>query len=147
MYHTLDKERPWMEHLTSPPKGKVGMPSSVSSFNHGRAPMSSLRQLDAPKHIIGQTIMHNRATSGFEVKFWQHTTLWTVLCHCEHGVARGIHHINDVCLYKAMKYNTNLCTDYLAFMLQQIVGQLSCHSGTGLFARHAVQLSCHSGCL
>ena len=46
-----------MEHLTSPPKGKVGTSSSVSSFNHGRAPMSSLRQLDAPKHIIGQTIM------------------------------------------------------------------------------------------
>ena len=37
----------------------------VSSFNHGRA---SLQQLNALKQTIGQTIMHNRATSGFEVK-------------------------------------------------------------------------------
>ena len=46
------------------------------------------------KQIIGQTIMYNGTTSGFEVKSWQYTTLWTEPCHCELGVACGVHRIS-----------------------------------------------------
>ena len=35
------------EYLTSPPKRRVGTFSSVSTFNHERAPMSCLQRLDA----------------------------------------------------------------------------------------------------
>ena len=36
-----------MEQLTSPSKRGVGALSSVSAFNHERAPMSCLQRLDA----------------------------------------------------------------------------------------------------
>ena len=38
------------------------------------------------KQIIGQTIVYNGATSGFEVKAWQHTTL----CHRELRVCTAL---------------------------------------------------------
>ena len=41
--HSLTKERPWVEHLTSPPKRGVGSLLSVSAFNHEKAPMSCLQ--------------------------------------------------------------------------------------------------------
>ena len=42
MYHSLTKEHPWVEHLTSLSKRGVGALSSVAAFNHERAPMSCL---------------------------------------------------------------------------------------------------------
>ena len=42
--------------------------------------------------------MYNETTSSFEVKFWQHTTLWIAPRHHEHGVAHSVHHISYVCL-------------------------------------------------
>ena len=39
MYHSVAKERPWVGHLTSMPKRRVGAHSCVSAFNHERGPM------------------------------------------------------------------------------------------------------------
>ena len=39
IYHSLVKERPWVEHLTSLPKRRVDVLLSVSAFNHKRVPM------------------------------------------------------------------------------------------------------------
>ena len=47
----LAKERPWVEHLTSPPKGGggggLGALLSVTAFSHERAPMPCLQRVDA----------------------------------------------------------------------------------------------------
>ena len=47
LYRSLPKERPWAEHLTSLPKRGVGALSTVSAFNHERAPTSCLQRLKA----------------------------------------------------------------------------------------------------
>ena len=47
IYHSLAKERPRAEHLTSPPKRGVGALSSASTFNYERTPKSCLQRLDA----------------------------------------------------------------------------------------------------
>ena len=49
MYCSFMKEHPWVEHLTCLPKRGVGALLSVSAFNHERAPMSYLQQLDVLK--------------------------------------------------------------------------------------------------
>ena len=46
-YRSLAKKGPWAEHLTSLPKRGVGTLSTVSAFNHERAPMSCLQRLEA----------------------------------------------------------------------------------------------------
>ena len=46
-YHSLPKKGPWAEHLTSLPKRGVGALSTVSAFNHEKAPMSCLQLLEA----------------------------------------------------------------------------------------------------
>ena len=48
-YCSLMKERPWPEHLTSLSKRGMGTLLSVSAFNHKRASMSCLQQLDILK--------------------------------------------------------------------------------------------------
>ena len=45
-YHSLPKKGPWAEHLTSLPKRGVGALSTVSAFNHERAPTSCLQRLE-----------------------------------------------------------------------------------------------------
>ena len=73
MYHSLTKEHPWLEHLTSLSKRGVGALSSVAAFNHERAPMSSLP--DALK-VSNWTKMYIGANSGFKVKsLMAHNTL------------------------------------------------------------------------
>ena len=37
IYHSLPKERPWAEHLTSLPKRGVGALSTVSAFNQEKS--------------------------------------------------------------------------------------------------------------
>ena len=59
-YVTVLKRAPWAEHLTSLPESAVGTLSSVSAFNHERAPMSCLQRLNALE-------ANNRATSSFKV--------------------------------------------------------------------------------
>ena len=39
IYHSLVKERAWVEHLTSLPKTGMDVLLSVSAFNHKRVPM------------------------------------------------------------------------------------------------------------
>ena len=56
------------------------------------------------KQIIGHIIMYNEITSGFEVEFWRHTTLWTAWCKGENSVACGAHHISYVLLRKDALY-------------------------------------------
>ena len=45
-YHSLAKKGPWAEHLTSLPKKGGCALSTVSIFNHERAPTSCLQQLE-----------------------------------------------------------------------------------------------------
>ena len=47
MYRSLSKRGPWAEYLTSLPKRGVGVLSTLSAFNHERAPMSCLQRLKA----------------------------------------------------------------------------------------------------
>ena len=47
VYRSLTKKGPWAEHLTSLPKRGVGDLSTVSTFNHKRAPTSCLQRLKA----------------------------------------------------------------------------------------------------
>ena len=47
MSRSLVKEHPWVEAPYTSVKEGVAILSSVSSFTHGRAPMSCLQQLDA----------------------------------------------------------------------------------------------------
>ena len=49
-------------------KKGVGTLSSVSKFNHKKAPTSCLQQVDAPK-ANNLTIVDNEATTSFKVKF------------------------------------------------------------------------------
>ena len=42
------------------------------------------------KWTIGQTVTHNGTRCSFKVESWQHTRLWTVPCHHEHGVPRSV---------------------------------------------------------
>ena len=56
------------------------------------------------KQIIGHKITYNGITNGFEVKSWQHTTLWTAQCDGEHSVAPGAHCISCVLLCKDALY-------------------------------------------
>ena len=65
MYHSLVKEHPLAEHLTSLLKRGVGTLSSVSAFNHKRVPMSCLQQFDAleANNWINRNAQ-NGATSG-----------------------------------------------------------------------------------
>ena len=68
IYHSLAKERPWTEHLTSLPKRGVGALSSVSTFKHKRVPMSCLQHPRPTKQIIGRTLAYHGITSFFEVE-------------------------------------------------------------------------------
>ena len=66
LYRSLAKKGPWVKHLTSLPKRGVDTLSTVSAFNHVRAPMSC--DLKPLTHIFGHKIMYNRIIGGFEVK-------------------------------------------------------------------------------
>ena len=44
--------------------------------------------------------MYNGTTSGFDVKSWRHTTLWTAWIDGEHSVAHGGHRISYILLRK-----------------------------------------------
>ena len=46
IYHSLVIKGPWAEYLTSLPKRGVGALSTVSAFNHERAPTSCLQRLE-----------------------------------------------------------------------------------------------------
>ena len=61
-YPSLLKKGPWAEHLTSLPKRGVGALSTVSTFNHERAPMSCLQRLE---DLEANKITYNGITSGF----------------------------------------------------------------------------------
>ena len=67
---------------TGLPKKGVGALLSGSAFNHERAPMSCLQQLDA----LVENKWYNRTTSGFEVESYQHATLGMAKRYHEHGV-------------------------------------------------------------
>ena len=68
MYHSLRKERPWAEHLTSSSKRGMGALLSVAACDHERVPTSCLQLLDAQNQLLGQTITYTGTTSNFEVK-------------------------------------------------------------------------------
>ena len=84
-----------MEHLTSLPKRGASALSTVSVFNHERAPTSCLQQLEGwvealeannwtqleLKQIIGHKITYNRISDG------------------KHSVARGVHLLRKDALY------------------------------------------------
>ena len=57
-YCSLAKEHPWVENLTSVPKREMGTLSSVSTFNHERAPMSCLQRLDV-KYVRSLKILQD----------------------------------------------------------------------------------------
>ena len=61
IYHSLMKKGPWAEHLASLPKRGVGALSTVSAFNHERAPMSCLQRLKAleANNWTQNNIQHN----------------------------------------------------------------------------------------
>ena len=87
VYCSLAKERPWVEHLTGLPKsGWVLFWVLLHLTTKGR-PCHVYSDSIPSKHIIGQIIMYDGTTSGFEVESCQHTTLRTAPCHREHGVA------------------------------------------------------------
>ena len=86
-----------------PIKEGVGTLLSVAAFNHERASMSCLQQLNALKANNRTKNTYNGATSGFEVKVWQHTTLRTALCMSLW--ACSVPRISYVHLRKAALYN------------------------------------------
>ena len=49
--------------------------SSVSVFNHKRAPMSRYSHSMSSKQISGKATTHNEATSSFKVKAWWHSNI------------------------------------------------------------------------
>ena len=103
----LWKSAPGQSILQSYKRG-VGAPSSVSTSNHERVPMSCLQQLVALQ--AGLTITYSRVTSGFKVKSWWNTTPWTQTTPCEHSLVHGAHHISYVCLRKSAFIVTKFLT-------------------------------------
>ena len=97
MYRSLAKEE---EHLTSPSKRGVGVLSSVLHLTT-KDPCHVYSDSMPPKQVIRQTIMYNRATSGFKVKAWRHNNTLNGMCHHEYGVARGARRIRYDRLRKA----------------------------------------------
>ena len=75
IYHSLTKKGPWAEHLTSLPKRDVL--STVSAFNHERAPTLCLQWLEAFK---ANNLIYKGITGAFEVESWRHTTLRMAQC-------------------------------------------------------------------
>ena len=61
LYHSLAKKGPWAEHLASLPKWGVGTLSTVSTFNHERAPTSCLQQLEPTQNNVQRN--HQRLQS------------------------------------------------------------------------------------
>ena len=100
-YRSLPKKGPWVEHLTSLQKRRVGALSTVSAFNHERAPTSSLQQLEAleannwTQNKVQQN--HQQVRSGV---LTAHNTLNGMMSDGEHSVARGAHCISYVLLHK-----------------------------------------------
>ena len=52
LYRSLAKKGPWAEHLASLPKRGVGTLSTVSTFNHERAPTSCLQRLKPTQNNV-----------------------------------------------------------------------------------------------
>ena len=128
----LPKKGPWAEHLTSPQKRGVGALSTVSAFNHERAPTSCLqRDLKPSKQIIGHKIKYNGITRGFEVESWWHTTLWTARWDAgEHCVARGAHRISYVLLRKDALhwFDTNSARGRASQTPHEVCSRVGAHS-------------------
>ena len=114
-YHSLAKECPWAEHLSSPSKRGVGALLSVSASNHERASMSCLQR---------QTITYNEATRSFKVKP-DGTTLWTSPCHRKHGVCSAAHRIR----YAKLLCN-NLQWSIMQFLTSNMHTAYGCASQT-----------------
>ena len=72
VYCSLAKDHPWAEQLVL-----------FQVLNRKGVSMSFLQWLGALE-ANNETMIHNRTTSGFKVKSWQHTTLWTVPCNQEY---------------------------------------------------------------
>ena len=102
-YRSLPKEHPWAEHLTSLPKRGVGTLSTISAFDHERAPMSCLQRLEAFE--ANNWMQNNVQQNHQQLRSQRHTTtLWTIRCDGEHSVAHGAHRISYVLLRKDALY-------------------------------------------
>ena len=85
VYLGLAKGHPWVEHL---PKRGVDSLSSVSGFNHKRAPMyaySNSLHTNWLKCWTNNNIQQSRRP--WKLMFWWHTTPWMAKHYHEHGVA------------------------------------------------------------
>ena len=74
VYRSIAKERPWVEHLTSPPK--KGVDALPHLTTHER-PCHVYSNWMPSKQKIEQTITCNGTTSSFEVESLRHPTLST----------------------------------------------------------------------
>ena len=82
-------------------KKRGGTLSSVSVFNHKRAPMSHYSHSMPSKQISRQATMHNEATSSFEVKVWWHNNILNSTMSHDHSVACSVCHTGYVRVCKA----------------------------------------------
>ena len=85
MYHSLTKERPWVEHLKSLSKRGMGTLLSVFTFNHERVPMSCLQRLDA---LEANNWTNNNSVQRSHQRLQTqsltaHNTLNSTICHRE----------------------------------------------------------------
>ena len=82
------KEHKWAEYLASLPKREVSALSSVSAFNHERAPMSCLKLLDVleAKNWTNNNAQRNHQRLRGQVLTTHNTQNGT--CHHEHIIAK-----------------------------------------------------------
>ena len=117
------------------PKKGVGTLLRVSPFNHKEHPCYIYSDSIPLKQIIRLIITCNRITSSFEVESWQHTTLWTTLCHHKHGAVRSVHCISLSVYTKMPRSNLwwsttqsflpQICRIVLEVVLVKLHGKLS----------------------
>ena len=95
IYHSLAKKHPRAEHLTSLSKSGWTLfwvfPHFTTKQHPCRVSHNSMPSKQIIGQTIGQTITFSRATSGFKVKSWRHTTLSTA--QCKHSLACDARHI------------------------------------------------------